>query len=113
MRISDWSSDVCSSELVARSAIAAVRSLVPDFGTGVDAVFDDDLVARRGAYYLGVNNVFGLIGALGAAGIAPEARLLGTTRAVLHRLPRPRSTEERSEGTEGGSPGRSQWSPIT
>ncbi|MFP5577981.1 MAG: IucA/IucC family protein [Acidimicrobiia bacterium] len=75
---------------VARSAIGAVRSLVPDFGAGVDAVFDDDLVARRGAYYVGVNNVFGVIGALGAAGIAPEDRLLGTTRAVLGRLPRSR-----------------------
>jgi siderophore synthetase component len=75
---------------VARSAAGAARALVPDFGTDVDAVFDDDLVARRGAYYLGVNNVLGLIGALGAAGVAPEERLLSTTRSFLQDLPRSR-----------------------
>lgn len=75
---------------VARSAAGAVRALVPDFGADVDAVFDDDLVARRGAYYLGVNNVLGLVGALGAAGVAPEERLLSTTRSFLQTLPRSR-----------------------
>lgn len=75
---------------VARSAAGAARALVPDFGAGVDAVFDDDLVARRGAYYLGVNNVLGLIGSLAAAGVAPEERLLSTTRSFLETLPRSR-----------------------
>lgn len=72
---------------VARSAAPVVRAVAPGFGDGVDAVFDDDLVARRGAYYLGVNNVLGLIGALGAAGVAPEERLLGTARSFLQALP--------------------------
>lgn len=58
-----------------------------------DAVFSDDLVARRGAYYLGVNNVLGIIGALGAAGVAPEELLLDAARAELRRLPQGRVVE--------------------
>lgn len=55
-----------------------------------DAVFTDDLVARRGAYYIGVNNVLGVIGAMGAMGVAPEELLLDTARDELRGLPQGR-----------------------
>ncbi len=75
---------------LAASAADRLHGLLPDPSEGLDAVFDDDFVARRGAYYLGVNNLFGIIGALGAAGIAPEEQLLVTARDVLLGLPRSR-----------------------
>ncbi|MFP5327167.1 MAG: IucA/IucC family protein, partial [Acidimicrobiia bacterium] len=77
----------------AASEAERLRELLPAAAQELDAVFDDDLVARRGAYYLGVNNVFGLVGALGAAGVAPEEELLATARAALLRLPRSRVLE--------------------
>nr|MDT0665625.1 IucA/IucC family C-terminal-domain containing protein [Micromonospora sp. DSM 115978] len=52
---------------LAVSRAAQVRALVPGFGDGVAAVFDDALVEQRIVYYLVVNNVFGLVGALGAS----------------------------------------------
>jgi siderophore synthetase component len=71
---------------VAAGAADRLRRVVPDLD-GVGAVFPDRLVAERGAYYLGVNNVFGLVGALAASGVADEAVLLGAVRAELAVLP--------------------------
>ena len=71
---------------VATSATAEVQQLLPGFGTGLNAIFDDALVAERTIYYLFVNNVFALAGALGVAGVADERRLLGRVRGLLHRL---------------------------
>lgn len=74
---------------VAATAAPRVHDLVGDWG-GVDAVFDDGLVARRGAYYLGVNNLFGVVGSLAAARVADEELLLGIVRSELAALPRSR-----------------------
>jgi len=70
---------------VAAGAAARLERLAP--GAALDAVYDDGLVARRGAYYLGVNNVLGLVGALAAAGVADEGRLLAGVRVALVALP--------------------------
>lgn len=50
---------------------------------GTELVFDDELVARRLEYYLGVNALLGVVGALGADGVADEAVLL---RRIRERL---------------------------
>lgn len=71
---------------VAAGAADRLRRVVPGLD-GEGAVFADALVAQRGAYYLGVNNVFGLLGALAASGIASEEALLGVVRAELAALP--------------------------
>lgn len=63
----------------AEQALAAV----PDLQDGGPAVFDDALVEDRVAYYLIVNGLLGLIGALGAEGVADEHALL---RAAARRL---------------------------
>nr|MDQ4007717.1 hypothetical protein [Actinomycetota bacterium] len=64
----------------AASHHAALDRLVPGFADGVLAVFDDALVDDRLTYYLVVNNVLGLVGALGSQGVADEEMLLGAVR---------------------------------
>ncbi|MCK9893071.1 IucA/IucC family protein [Frankia sp. AgB32] len=73
---------------VAESAVVATEAMLPGFATGLDVVFDDALITERIIYYLFVNNVFALVGALGAAGIVAESRLLGRLRDLLGRLER-------------------------
>jgi siderophore synthetase component len=73
---------------VAASRAGALRRLLPGFGDGVEAIFDDALVDERLEYYLGVNNVLGLIGAMGAQGLADEEALLRRLRSALLGLRR-------------------------
>jgi siderophore synthetase component len=73
---------------VAAAKAGAVRRLLPGFGDGVEAIFDDALVDERLEYYLGVNNVLGLIGAMGAQGLADEEALLRRLRSALLGLRR-------------------------
>ncbi|GAA3128966.1 IucA/IucC family protein [Streptosporangium carneum] len=71
---------------VAASQADGLRRLLPDLADGLDLVFDDDFVDERMAYYLGVNNLLGLVGAFGALGLADEGDLLRALRAALERL---------------------------
>ena len=73
---------------VAASKADEVRRMLPGFGDGVEAIFDDALVDERLEYYLGVNNVLGLVGAMGAQGLADEEALLRRLRAALLGLRR-------------------------
>ena len=57
--------------------------LLPGVADGVPLVFDDDLVTRRVVYYVGVNTLLGVAGALGAAGLADEHDLLRVLADVL------------------------------
>lgn len=56
---------------------------LPDLGEASDSFVDDAVTDERFAYYLGVNNVLGLIGAFGAAGLADERLLLAAFRRFL------------------------------
>src|SRR3546814_14280075 len=99
MRISDWSSDVCSSDLVAAPAQAAwpAERLVDEmlehlFG---DLDVSNHPVAQR-AQRLDIGG-----------GLAPHRLgIIADDLDVAHR------SEARSVGKEGGSPGRYQWSTI-
>jgi siderophore synthetase component len=71
---------------VAESRIDRLRQLLPAFPD--DAVFDDALVDERLGYYLGVNNLLGLVGALGAQELADETLLLRQVRVLLGRTAR-------------------------
>ncbi|WP_267593609.1 IucA/IucC family protein [Carbonactinospora thermoautotrophica] len=68
---------------VAASKVGRVRALLPGFDEGVPVVFDDALVDERVGYYVGVNNLLGLIGAFGAQGLADETALLARLRHAL------------------------------
>ncbi|MFG2298023.1 IucA/IucC family protein [Streptomyces sp. NPDC048603] len=63
------------------------RSVLDAWLPGVGAVSDtfvsDAVTDERFAYYLGVNNVLGLIGALGSQGLADERVLLAAFRGFL------------------------------
>lgn len=71
---------------IAASHAADVERLLPGAADGLDLVFDDAFVDERVAYYLGINNLLGLVGAFGALGLADEGDLLLVLRARLERL---------------------------
>ncbi|MDX8150731.1 IucA/IucC family protein [Patulibacter brassicae] len=76
---------------VARAHAAAWQRRLPCLEPeGCQLVFDDDLVADRVAYYLGVNALLGVVGALGADGVADERALLARIRDRLEPVARAR-----------------------
>lgn len=80
---------------LAASRTADIERLLPGATDGVELVFDDAFVDERVAYYLGINNLLGLVGAFGALGLADEADLLRVLRRALERL---RAAEPAAEG---------------
>src|SRR3546814_13394115 len=112
MRISDWSSDVCSSDLVAAvvNAITILRYLAGHEGQGVNAI------AR--ATNLSPSTCFGILKTLVREEFAefdPGSKhyRLGTAPSrLVHvdtRLSDWSTSEERREGKEGISTCRTRW----
>ncbi|MEU6393432.1 IucA/IucC family protein [Streptomyces sp. NPDC046939] len=56
---------------------------LPGIGTLSDTFVSDDVTDERFAYYLAINNVFGLIGAFGSQRLADERLLLAAFRRFL------------------------------
>ncbi|POX41039.1 iron transporter, partial [Streptomyces sp. Ru73] len=56
---------------------------LPGLGVESDTFVPDDVTDERFAYYLGINNVLGLIGAFGSQGLADEGVLLAAFRRFL------------------------------
>lgn len=73
---------------VAASRVEELERLAPGVTKDVEIVFADDFVDERVAYYLGINNLLGLVGAFGALGLAAEESLLVELRSFLERLHR-------------------------
>ena len=61
----------------------ALERRLPGLGAVSDTFVSDEVTDERFAYYLGINNVFGLIGAFGAQGLADESLLLAAFRQFL------------------------------
>lgn len=59
-----------------------------ELGVASDSFVEDAVVDERFAYYLGINNVLGLIGAFGAEGLADEQVLLAALRGFLESAAR-------------------------
>ncbi|MFG2931271.1 IucA/IucC family protein [Streptomyces achromogenes] len=59
---------------------------LPGIGDRSETFVPDDVADERLAYYLAVNNVFGLIGAFGSQGLADEGLLLAAFRRFLATL---------------------------
>src|SRR3546814_16458139 len=110
MRISDWSSDVCSSDLVrmvgGKAQLAAV--LVGKIGLGLDAgrmhqrhhLLEDPPLGQR-HHQLAVTDC------------RTHRKVTLILYLVLRRAPhRERRSEERRVGKEGVSTCRSRWSPY-
>lgn len=62
---------------------AALERRLPGIGSVSDTFVPDAVTDERFAYYLGINNVFGLIGAFGAQQLADEQVLLAALRRFL------------------------------
>ncbi|MFG2226454.1 IucA/IucC family protein [Streptomyces sp. NPDC048644] len=62
---------------------AALTARLPGIGEVSDTFVPDDVTDERFAYYLGINNVLGLIGAFGAEGLIREEILLAAFRRFL------------------------------
>jgi siderophore synthetase component len=59
--------------------------LLPGIGTESDTFVADAVTDERLAYYVGINNVIGLIGAFGSQGLADEQVLLAAFRRFLEK----------------------------
>ncbi|WP_265295368.1 IucA/IucC family protein [Streptomyces sp. SHP 1-2] len=59
---------------------------LPGIGERSDTFVSDEVADERFAYYLAINNVFGLIGAFGSQGLADERLLLAAFRRFLGTL---------------------------
>ncbi len=62
---------------------AALERRLPGIGALSDTFVSDEVTDERFAYYLGINNVLGLIGAFGAQRLADERVLLAASRRFL------------------------------
>ncbi|MFD8079462.1 IucA/IucC family protein [Streptomyces sp. NPDC059718] len=70
------------------SARAGLTALLPGAGGSSDTFVADAVADERFAYYLGVNNVLGLVGALGSQRLADERVLLAALRRFLEQAAR-------------------------
>ncbi|MFI8185818.1 IucA/IucC family protein [Actinacidiphila glaucinigra] len=70
------------------SARAGLTALLPGAGDRSDTFVADAVADERFVYYLGVNNVLGLVGALGSQRLADERVLLAALRRFLAQAAR-------------------------
>src|SRR3546814_19620757 len=117
MRISDWSSDVCSSDLLKAIHAACRRRglwLIVDelyHGVTYDRPADTALAAGDDVIVInGFSKFWGMTGWRIGWLVLPE-RLVPRIEALPGRLQIPARPEERRVGKEGGSTCRSRWSP--
>ncbi|MDT0446171.1 IucA/IucC family protein [Streptomyces johnsoniae] len=61
----------------------ALRRRLPGLGEESDTFVTDEVADERFAYYAGINNVLGLVGAFGAQGLGDEQALLAVCRHFL------------------------------
>jgi siderophore synthetase component len=71
---------------VAASRAGELARWLPRAGEAGDTICADAVCDSRLGYYLGVNNVLGLVGAFGSQGLADEGVLLSRLRRCLERL---------------------------
>src|SRR3546814_18084440 len=100
MRISDWSSDVCSSDLGMSDLILETHNLTKEF-RGFVAVDDVNLAVTRG-------HIHALIGPNGAG----KTTCFNLLTKFLEPTSGKISSEERRVGKECVSTCRSRWSPY-
>src|SRR3546814_13363887 len=96
MRISDWSSDVCSSDLATTTA------------NRVDALPDTPTFAEKGVKDFLVQSWFGINAPAGT----PASITQTLNQALNDALKKPERSEERRVGKECVSTCRSRWSPY-
>lgn len=68
--------------------VGELERFLPGVGVDGDSRCDAPIIDERLGYYVGINNVLGMIGAFGSQRLAAERRLLGRFRALLRRMHR-------------------------
>jgi siderophore synthetase component len=68
------------------SRVGELDRLVAGAGQASDTTVPDDVADERLGYYLGINNILGLIGGMGSAGLVPEAELFAALRIRLSAI---------------------------
>src|SRR3546814_20414251 len=115
MRISDWSSDVCSSDLDERARHrrahddAAARQALADIVVGVAEHLQSDALAKKGAERLARSAAQAHLHMLVGEAFHPDARGDFGRQARADRAVRP---DDRRVGKEGGRKGWSRGSPV-
>jgi len=74
---------------------AALERQLPGIGAASDTFVADEVADERFAYYLGINNVLGLVGAFGSQRLADEQVLLAAFRRFLVAVDAPSSLPAR------------------
>ncbi|MFJ6728287.1 IucA/IucC family protein [Streptomyces sp. NPDC091281] len=85
---------------------AELEALLPGIGSHSDTFVPDEVTDERFAYYLGVNNILGLVGAFGSQRLADERVLLAALRRFLY------SATTGPAGTRSSLPARLLDSPV-
>src|SRR3546814_14624501 len=118
MRISDWSSDVCSSDLVFAGPIAFLKS-APDLKFLPDMAVNEVAFAGRSnvgksSLLNALTNRNGLARTSNTPGRTKELNFFDVGDPLRFRLvDMPGSSEERRVGQDGVSTGRARWAPST
>ena len=79
---------------------ADLEHRLPGIGAVSDTFVSDAVTDERFAYYLGINNVFGLIGAFGSQRLADEQVLIAALPPLPRRSHRPRHPASRATAGE-------------
>lgn len=81
-----------------------LERFLPGVGRDGDSRCEDAVIDERIGYYVGINNVLGLVGAFGSQRLAAERRLLARFRALLRRMHRTYGENLRLAATLAESP---------
>src|SRR3546814_18832179 len=100
MRISDWSSDVCSSDLPAGTEFLAIGGLVPRLAT-IPARIAERVIGGRGGGDIG--------GAANGVAVANPARRIAHRTENAHDRPGREEPRQRRDGRTEGGPGGREW----
>lgn len=77
----------------------ALYGWVADVGRDLGTYVDDEVIDERLAYYVGINNMLGMVGALGSQGLAAEETLLRRAADTLGKLAAEHGDRLRLAGT--------------
>lgn len=68
---------------ISQQRVADLERFLPGVGSAGENRVDEAVIDERLGYYVGINNLLGLVGAFGAQGLADERRLLAVLAARL------------------------------